>query len=464
MRIFPLLAAALWVLNPAFSSAGSAGEGVIVRNERGIFSGERVRGSRLFANIAYAKPPTGKLRWRRTFLEHKARQLKTGVQCPQIFHDFIPGKQLPISEDCLYLNVWAPAFDDGKKHPVIFFIHGGGLLAGSGIKEFYDGSVFAREGVVFVGFNYRLAELGYGPNLEKNPGSLGLIDQGLALEWVIRNIAAFGGDPNSIYLMGHSKGAEAVTALAQSGLTGDEVKGGIAFSSPRHFEVGVSAPQPAFWPGEQTESWEAILKKRAFRLYVPALPSFKIPAETKQKFSLLASSIYDESAGKIQIDIFCGILNSLEQFPSYIDAYFYIWHSPFRDHGGEVVNLFRQDNFGKVILRHVLAFVRTGAPARPTLGSAMRPWSEARSLMHVYPYLSFTSGYELPAVPAGEINKFSAIRSLCLSKELPGSKISRPLFEVEKILRWWRGPQPDLIDSSSMKGAIPLPPMAPPTL
>jgi hypothetical protein len=437
-----------------------AEESPSVRNARGIFTGEKSRGAILYPNIAYAKPPVGKLRWRRTFLEDKARQLKKGVQCPQIFHDFIPGKQLPISEDCLYLNVWAPAESSGKKekHPVIFFIHGGGLLAGSGIKEFYDGSVFARQDVVFVGFNYRLAELGYGPNLETNAGSLGLIDQGLALEWVVRNIEAFGGDPNRIFLMGHSKGAEAVTALAQSGLTGDEVKGGIAFSSPRHFQAGTQAEKLAFWPGEQSQDWEVILRKRAFRLYVPDLPSFKIPEETKQKFSLLASSIYDESAGKIQIEIFCGILNALEQFPSYIDAYFYIWHSPYQDHGGEVVSLFRQDDFGKEILRHVLAFVRTGAPPSPTFGRAMRPWSETKSLMHVYPWLSYNSAYELPAVPPGEINKFSVIRSLCQNKALPGSKINGGLYELEKVIRWWRGPQPDLIDAESLKGAQPLPP------
>ena len=220
------------------------------------FRGVETRGAVLYSAIAYANPP---VRWKRAQLQLEPRQLPQPVACPQVFSDTFPPNDpsQPIGEDCLALNVWAPK--EPGPHPVIFFVHGGGLLMGSGLNRFYDGSVFARRGIVFVAINYRLGELGYGPRLDSRPGSLGLLD----LEWTVKNVANFGGDPSRIYLMGQSKGAEAVGALLETGLADDHVKGAIALSGPRHFELGsnrfLPLGQQVFYPGETTQSFRDIL-------------------------------------------------------------------------------------------------------------------------------------------------------------------------------------------------------------
>jgi len=126
----------------------------------------------------------------------------------------------PVGDDCLSLNVWAPE-TGGSGLPVLFWIHGGGFAAGSGAEEVYNGSSFARDGVICVTINYRLAALGYinlSEHFDDLPDSanLGLLDQIAALEWVRDNIAAFGGDPASITVAGESAGGAAVASLLAS--------------------------------------------------------------------------------------------------------------------------------------------------------------------------------------------------------------------------------------------------------
>jgi para-nitrobenzyl esterase len=124
-----------------------------------------------------------------------------------------------MSEDCLTLNVWAPA-TAAKPAPVMVWIHGGGNIQGSGSGTYTDGTAFAHDGIVLVSFNYRLGLLGFfaHPALiaaaGKEPATnFGLLDQIAALQWVQKNIAAFGGDPNNVTVFGESAGAEDVLAL-----------------------------------------------------------------------------------------------------------------------------------------------------------------------------------------------------------------------------------------------------------
>src|SRR5262245_44396507 len=126
-----------------------------------------------------------------------------------------------VSEDCLKLNVFTPALRDGKKRPVLFWIHGGGFTAGNGIEQDgYNGENFARLGdAVFVSINHRLGALGYcnlaGVGGEKfaASGNVGMLDIVLALEWVRDNIAGFGGDPGNVTIMGQSGGGAKVCTL-----------------------------------------------------------------------------------------------------------------------------------------------------------------------------------------------------------------------------------------------------------
>ncbi len=127
-----------------------------------------------------------------------------------------------VSEDCLKLNVWTPAIADGKKRPVMFWLHGGGYTNGNGIEQDgYNGENLARKGdVVFVSINHRLGPIGFsdlsgvGGEKYKDSGNVGALDMVAALEWVKENIANFGGDPDNVTIMGQSGGGAKVCVLA----------------------------------------------------------------------------------------------------------------------------------------------------------------------------------------------------------------------------------------------------------
>ena len=185
------------------------------------------RGGARFLGIPFAAAPTGALRFRppqpAVPWDGVRPCLEPGPVCPQMTvpEEFMPmpdftGRGLPMSEDCLSLNVYTPAADDGRR-PVVVWIHGGAFVAGSGAAPTYDGSSFARDGVVFVSINYRLHALGF-LYLDElfgiaGSGNAGVLDQIAALEWVRDNIAAFGGDPDNVTVMGESAGAISVGTL-----------------------------------------------------------------------------------------------------------------------------------------------------------------------------------------------------------------------------------------------------------
>ncbi len=225
-RVFP--AALLLFLLLAPGAAPSFGEERSrVRIESGEVSGVVENYLHIYEGIPYAAPPAGELRWTAPrpplpwdgLLEAK----KFGPACPQA-----PGKDVPaeaMSEDCLTLNVWSPARAPGERLPVMVWIHGGGFSKGSARMPVYDGGNLARHGVVVVTFNYRLGYLGFfgHPQLTEEAkaanepaANYALLDQLAVLQWVKRNIEAFGGDASNVTLFGESAGGVSTLALMTS--------------------------------------------------------------------------------------------------------------------------------------------------------------------------------------------------------------------------------------------------------
>ena len=206
-----------------------------VRLDAGEVSGELLDeqgGLRVYRGIPYAAPPVGDLRWKPPMAVEKWEGVRSATEfstaCPQpATLATMMGETLPeLSEDCLYLNVWTAADAVHSPLPVMVWIHGGGLNLGWGHQRIYDGANFARKGVVLVSINYRLGPLGFlahpalSAESEQNvSGNYGLLDQLAALQWVQRNIAAFGGDPSNVTIFGESAGATSVNALLASPLS-----------------------------------------------------------------------------------------------------------------------------------------------------------------------------------------------------------------------------------------------------
>jgi len=202
-----------------------------VRVHQGVLQGVVEPGTRIAAwkGIPYARPPLGDLRWRPPLPASRwagvrdARAFGSAcVQPPQSPTGlYSGGMALPVSEDCLTLNVWAPV--RARKLPVMVWIHGGALVGGSSSEPLYDGAKLARQGILVVSINYRLGLLGYlaHPALSaESPqhlsGNYGLLDQIEALRWVRDNIASFGGDPGKVTIAGESAGGLSVIALLAS--------------------------------------------------------------------------------------------------------------------------------------------------------------------------------------------------------------------------------------------------------
>jgi para-nitrobenzyl esterase len=182
----------------------------------------------IYKGIPYAAPPEGALRWKEPQppqpWEGLRKATEFGPRCMQgrIYDDMVFRDAGP-SEDCLYLNVWAPKTKGDMKLPVMVWIYGGGFRAGATSEPRQDGEHLAQKGVVVVSMNYRLGIFGFfsHPQLTaESPhhasGNYGLLDQAAALKWVHDNIVAFGGDPNNITIFGESAGSFAVSALMAS--------------------------------------------------------------------------------------------------------------------------------------------------------------------------------------------------------------------------------------------------------
>ena len=228
-RTLPLFCAALLGLALAATlPLRAASEQVKIAS--GTIEGTVEGGVSSFKGIPFAEPPVGDLRWRPPQPVKPWNGVKKateyGHDCAQIP---FPGDAAPLgtppAEDCLVANVWRPAERPAAKLPVMVWIYGGGFVNGGSSPSVYDGSQFAKRGVVLVSFNYRLGRFGFfgHPALTKESpdgllGNYGYMDQIAALKWVQANIAAFGGDPGNVTIFGESAGGMSVQMLLTSPL------------------------------------------------------------------------------------------------------------------------------------------------------------------------------------------------------------------------------------------------------
>ena len=220
-----------WIALGIAASLSTASARTIIAVAQGQLAGRTdAHDIRSFKGIPYAEPPVGPQRWKAPVAAGPWAGVRDatafGASClaPPWPPDSIYADHPPrFSEDCLSLNVWTPS--SAKHAAVIVFIYGGSLIRGSSWEPTYDGTHFAEHGVVFVSINYRLGPLGWLalPQLSaESPhgvsGNYGLLDQIEALKWVQKNIAAFGGDPGNVTVMGESAGGLSVAYLMASPL------------------------------------------------------------------------------------------------------------------------------------------------------------------------------------------------------------------------------------------------------
>jgi len=213
-----------------------------VKTQYGVLEGFEEDGVKKFLGVPFAQAPVGELRWKAP----QPVQAWEGVREAKQFGD--DPMQLDVfgdmafrgsgrSEDCLYLNIWTTAVTTADALPVLIYFNGGGLMAGSGSEPRYDGSSIAKEGVIGVTANYREGVFGFfaHPDLTaasdyKGSGNYGFLDQVAAIKWVKENIAAFGGDPNKITIVGESAGSFSVSLLMCSPLSKNLIAGAMLSS------------------------------------------------------------------------------------------------------------------------------------------------------------------------------------------------------------------------------------------
>ncbi len=234
---------ALWLFAATLIGPASAQEAskrkpepapAVVRVDSGQLQGVEAEGVISFKGIPFAAPPVGELRWRPPQPAPKwtgVRQAaEFGPSCMQ-GRGFgpppgagAPAAQEP-SEDCLYLNVWRPAEPAARNLPVMVWIYGGGFVGGSSSSPNTSGIQFANQGVVLVAMNYRVGRFGFfafpalsSERPDENKGNYAYMDQIAALQWVRRNIAAFGGNPKNVTIFGFSAGGVSVHSMIASPL------------------------------------------------------------------------------------------------------------------------------------------------------------------------------------------------------------------------------------------------------
>lgn len=207
---------------------------MIITTKYGKLEGVRERGCTVYKGVPYAKPPVGALRWRKPQpldawegVLHANHFGNKSIQFGNPNETFYkkefysnPAFDLPIGEDCLYLNIWTPE-ERADKLPVAIYVHGGAFMGGAGSNLPFVCDALVKTGLIVVTVNYRLGALGFlchpllgVPGENEAGGNFGLWDQLAAIRWVKENIEAFGGDPENISVFGQSAGAMSLQALA----------------------------------------------------------------------------------------------------------------------------------------------------------------------------------------------------------------------------------------------------------
>jgi para-nitrobenzyl esterase len=213
-----------------------------VKTQYGVLEGIEEDGVKKFLGVPFAQAPVGELRWKAPQPVQpwegirEAKAFGDDPMQPNVFGD-MNFRGSGRSEDCLYLNIWTTAKTTADALPVLIYFNGGGLMAGSGSEPRYDGSSIAKEGVIGVTANYREGVFGFFAHPEltsasdyKGSGNYGFLDQVAAIKWVKENIAAFGGNPDRITIVGESAGSFSVSLLMCSPLSKGLIAGAMLSS------------------------------------------------------------------------------------------------------------------------------------------------------------------------------------------------------------------------------------------
>ena len=238
-----------------------------VKVEQGRLVGTVEEGLTVYRGIPFAAPPVGDLRWKAPQPPAKWEGVRNAAEfgraCMQI-NQAISNLPAP-SEDCLYLNVWTPAKAANERLAVMVWIHGGGFTAGTPPERLYHGEALAKKGVIVVSLAYRLGVFGFmahpglsAENGKHVSGNYGLLDMIAGLQWVQKNIAAFGGDPGRVTIFGESAGSSAVSQLCGSPLAKGLFQAAMAESGAAFGLVGTSGV-----PGETMQPLSAAEKAGA---------------------------------------------------------------------------------------------------------------------------------------------------------------------------------------------------------
>ena len=312
----------------------------------GKISGYQQNGVNIYKGIPYAAPPVGELRWK---APQPVRNWDGLLECTQWSKSPIQEEQKPFfmwtkefiiedtgfSEDCLYLNVWAPEDMSGKK-PVIVFFHGGNLISGGPSCEVYDGQGIAEKGAVYVSVGFRVGVLGLlactALNEESEQhvsGNYMLLDQIAALKWIRSNISAFGGDPDNITISGLSAGANNVNALSVSPLAKGLFKRAFAMSYLCYGNLDVIRPWgtleelcakgDALFEGKSVEEMREIPAETILKMPYPSnlcIDGYVLPSCFTEAVNAGATDDLDFIAGMVAGD---GLAFKLTPFGTRID-------------------------------------------------------------------------------------------------------------------------------------------------
>jgi para-nitrobenzyl esterase len=224
-----------------------------VKVQDGLLEGTAEGGLTVYRGIPFAAPPVGDLRWRPPQPAAKWEGVKRADKfAPECMQAGNANEGPGMSEDCLYLNVWTPAKSANDRIPVLVWIYGGGFNAGATSIPTYSGEKLAAKGVVLVSIGYRVGPFGFlsHPGLSAESarhvsGNYGLLDMIAGLQWIQKNIAAFGGDPKRVTIFGESAGGIAVSMLCASPLAKGLFHGAISESGG-----SFGPPRPNPMPGE----------------------------------------------------------------------------------------------------------------------------------------------------------------------------------------------------------------------